>query len=770
MLVQRGARERLVPIADLGAGDQRAACCRSSSWARRRAWRSCTRWPRRCSAALVTATLVSLFVLPALYLRFGAAGEREPGRRPCTASGARAAAAMPAAASVDGDRPTEDSGMSSRACVAFVALAGRGPVTRRSRPAPRSRRVARRVRIRGSSSIEARATTSSRSRFTDEAAKRLGLPTATVARTAGTSVDPLRRADLRRAGRDAGSTRARTAHLRARPRSSSTRIDGDRVRPDRGPAGGDLGGDDGRRRAVRRRARASPAALTTAGPRRDAPDRRHEPAVPLDRRCSPRRGDDGLRLRADPADARSTCSPSSRRPGSRSRRSRSASPPSEVEELVTVPIEQQLNGIAGLDDMRSKSVAAALRDRADLQPGHRRAARPPAGRRAAARRSRRRCRPGPPAGHAPAAVGDQPGDEDRPDLGRGEPDRHVDDRVLEDPGRGCCGCPASPTSRSGASGSTAPLQVDPGEACRARRHARARSWMPTRTPLDAGPAAVTPTARSSAPAASSRPATSGSTSGTSCRSWIRTTSAAGDGRRARTARPLRARRRRRRRRGSPAADRRCRHQRRPGPLARRPEVPRGQHARGDPRASRQAIEEMRPGLPDIAIDTTIFRPATFIEQSIDNLTTALLIGVVLVVLIIVALPVRVADRADQSDRHPAVTGRRDLVLDLAGTTINTMVLAGLVIAIGVVVDDAIIDVENIVRRLRQARARGQPRSTVRHHPRRLARGAQRDHVRNVDQRRRRRAGAVPRGPVRRRSSGRWCCRTGSPCWSRWWLL
>ena len=49
-----------------------------------------------------------------------------------------------------------------------------------------------------------------------------------------------------------------------------------------------------------------------------------------------------------------------------------------------------------------------------------------------------------------------------------------------------------------------------------------------------------------------------------------------------------------------------------------------------------AVDELRPGLPGMEIDTTIFRPATFIEQSIDNLTTALLIGVLLVVLIIVA--------------------------------------------------------------------------------------------------------------------------------------
>ena len=47
---------------------------------------------------------------------------------------------------------------------------------------------------------------------------------------------------------------------------------------------------------------------------------------------------------------------------------------------------------------------------------------------------------------------------------------------------------------------------------------------------------------------------------------------------------------------------------------------------------------MRPGLPGMEIDTTIFRPATFIELAIDNLTKSLLVGAVLVVLVLGALP------------------------------------------------------------------------------------------------------------------------------------
>ncbi|MDQ3865219.1 MAG: efflux RND transporter permease subunit [Actinomycetota bacterium] len=131
------------------------------------------------------------------------------------------------------------------------------------------------------------------------------------------------------------------------------------------------------------------------------------------------------------------------------------------------------------------------------------------------------------------------------------------------------------------------------------------------------------------------------------------------------------------------------------------------------RGVEEAVDEMRPGLPGVKLDTTIFRPATFIEQSIDNLTRALWIGVLLVAVIIAGFLFAFRTAFISLIAIPLSLIAAIVVLGLRDVTINVMVLAGLVVAIGVVVDDAIIDVENIVRRLRQARAEGRSVSTFR---------------------------------------------------------
>lgn len=125
-----------------------------------------------------------------------------------------------------------------------------------------------------------------------------------------------------------------------------------------------------------------------------------------------------------------------------------------------------------------------------------------------------------------------------------------------------------------------------------------------------------------------------------------------------------------------------------------------------------AIEEMRPGLPGCDIDTTIFRPATFIEMSIGNLTESLLIGGVLVVVILMLFLFEWRVALISATIIPLSLMFSLLVLSLRGATINVMTLAGLAIAIGAVVDDAIVDVENIIRRLRQLRSEGSAKSTA----------------------------------------------------------
>lgn len=126
-----------------------------------------------------------------------------------------------------------------------------------------------------------------------------------------------------------------------------------------------------------------------------------------------------------------------------------------------------------------------------------------------------------------------------------------------------------------------------------------------------------------------------------------------------------------------------------------------------------ALDEMRPGLPGIKMDADLFRPATFIEHALDNLFTALLLGILLVVLILAAFLFEWRTAFISLIAIPLSLVGALLILELFDTVINVMVLAGLVVAIGVVVDDAIIDVENIVRRLRQAHAEGREVSTFR---------------------------------------------------------
>jgi len=124
----------------------------------------------------------------------------------------------------------------------------------------------------------------------------------------------------------------------------------------------------------------------------------------------------------------------------------------------------------------------------------------------------------------------------------------------------------------------------------------------------------------------------------------------------------------------------------------------------------EALNALRPGLPDIEIDATIFRPATFVELSIRNLTNSLFIGCLLLVVVLVLFLFDWRIALISCIAIPLSLIAAMLVLQWRGTTINTMILAGFVIALGDIVDDAIIDIENVVRRLRQHRREGSRQS------------------------------------------------------------
>src|SRR6478752_5577269 len=126
------------------------------------------------------------------------------------------------------------------------------------------------------------------------------------------------------------------------------------------------------------------------------------------------------------------------------------------------------------------------------------------------------------------------------------------------------------------------------------------------------------------------------------------------------------------------------------------------------RGVEEALKELQPGLTGIAVDTTLFRPASFIEESLGNLSLALLLGCFLVVLVLSVFLFQWRTALVSVTAIPLSLMAAALVLYWTGGTINTMVLA-----VGVVVDDAIIDVENIVRRLRHHRASGGTESTAR---------------------------------------------------------
>ena len=122
----------------------------------------------------------------------------------------------------------------------------------------------------------------------------------------------------------------------------------------------------------------------------------------------------------------------------------------------------------------------------------------------------------------------------------------------------------------------------------------------------------------------------------------------------------------------------------------------------------KALEELRPGLSGVVLDTAVYQPARYAEASMDNLKKAAGLGLValLVLIFFFFLDWRTALIASFSIVLASVTGA--YVLYLNGVMMNMMVLAGLAVALVIIFDDVLVTVENIRRRLGQAQTNVDP--------------------------------------------------------------
>lgn len=119
-----------------------------------------------------------------------------------------------------------------------------------------------------------------------------------------------------------------------------------------------------------------------------------------------------------------------------------------------------------------------------------------------------------------------------------------------------------------------------------------------------------------------------------------------------------------------------------------------------------ALKALQPGLSGVTVDTTVYRPATFIDQATGNLGLALLIGLLLLLVLLGLMFFSWRVALVSAVVVPLSLLVAGLVLSLLGAGFNAIALAGFAIALTVVVDDAVVDIDHIRRRLRQRRQEG----------------------------------------------------------------
>jgi CzcA family heavy metal efflux pump len=130
------------------------------------------------------------------------------------------------------------------------------------------------------------------------------------------------------------------------------------------------------------------------------------------------------------------------------------------------------------------------------------------------------------------------------------------------------------------------------------------------------------------------------------------------------------------------------------------------------RGLESTIASMAPGLAGVELDTGVYRPASFIDTAIENLTLALIVGGLLLALVLGAFFFRLRTALIALVTIPVSLVAAALVLWQLGTTMNAIILVGLIAALVFLIDDGVVGVENVARRLREHGQKANGKSTA----------------------------------------------------------
>ena len=126
----------------------------------------------------------------------------------------------------------------------------------------------------------------------------------------------------------------------------------------------------------------------------------------------------------------------------------------------------------------------------------------------------------------------------------------------------------------------------------------------------------------------------------------------------------------------------------------------------------EALDKLQPGLSGMEVDSGVFRPATYIEDAIDNLKLSLIIAGVLLALVLATFLFEWRTTLISLVTIPLSLVVAALVLKLLGETFNPLAFAGLAVAIALIIDDAVVGVQNVARRMSEHHQAGGEESTA----------------------------------------------------------